>query len=98
MDKIPKCIAKNSFTRNYLKLTKRLTGDKRIIKNNFQRKEKMINMINTSKHLSKETTANSLISIKRKSNSTSTSSKNNSLITHKNVIYIFYNLFFIIFF
>ena len=92
MDKIPKCIAKNSFTRNYLKLTKRLTGDKRIIKNNFQRKEKMINMINTSKHLSKETTLNSLISIKRKNNLSSTTSKNNSLIIAKNVIYIFYNL------
>ena len=92
MDKIPKCIAKNSFTRNYLKLTKRLTRDKRIIKNNFQRKEKMINMINTSKHLSKETTANSLISVKRKNNLSSTTSKNNSLIIAKNVIYIFYNL------
>ena len=95
MDKIPKCITKIPFTRNYFKLHKKLTSEKIITKNNFQRKEKMIS---TSKQLSKETTANSLISIKRKNNSTSTSSKNNSLITHKNVIYIFYNLFFIIFF
>ena len=95
MDKIPKCITKISFTRNYFKLHKKLASEKIITKNNFQRKEKMIS---NSKQLSKETTANSLISIKRKNNSTSTTSKNNSLITHKNVIYIFYNLFFIIFF
>ena len=93
MNKIPKCNTKNSFTRNYLKLTKKLSVENRIINRKIQKKLKSLN---SSKPLSKENSAYSLISTKKTSTLTTTSSKNNSLITHKNVIYIFfYNFYFI---
>ena len=85
MNKIPKCITRNSFTRNYLKLTKKLSVEKRIMNHKFQKKQKSLN---SSKQLSKENSAYSLISTKKTSTLTTTSSKNNSIIAHKNVIHI----------
>ena len=83
MEQIPKCITRNSFSRHHLKLTKKLPGEKRIINKIIQKKEKGFN---SSKYLSKENTACSLISTKKLSVLTTASSKNNSLIIHKNVI------------
>ena len=51
----------------------------------FQKKQKSLN---SSKQLSKENSAYSLISTKKTSTLTTTSSKNNSIIVHKNVIHI----------
>jgi len=85
MNKIPKCITRNSFTRNYLKLTKKLSVENRIMNHKFQKKQKSLN---SSKQLSKENSAYSLISTKKTSTLTTTSSKNNSIIVHKNVIHI----------
>lgn len=89
MNKIPKCVTRNSFTQNYLKLTKKYTGENRIVNINYPKKLKSIN---SSKYFSKETTAHSLISTKKPTTISTTSSKNNSLIIHKNVINIFYNI------
>ena len=86
MDKIPKCITRKSFTRHCLKLTGKNTVDNRFININYPKKDKSLNI---SKQFSKETTANSLISTKKPSTISSTSSKSNSLIIHRNVIYIF---------
>ena len=86
MNKIPKCITRNSFTRNYLKLTKKLSVENRIMNRKIQKKLKSLN---SSKPLSKENSAYSLISTKKTSTLTTTSSRNNSLITHKNVNNIF---------
>ena len=86
MNKIPKCITRNSFTRHYLKLTKKLSGENRIINDNIKKQERVLN---SSKHLSKENTTYSLISTKKPSTLTTTSSKNNSLIIHKNVTHIY---------
>lgn len=85
MNKIPKCITRNSFTRNYLKLTKKLSVENRIMNHKFQKKQKSLN---SSKQLSKDNSAYSLISTKKTSTLTTTSSKNNSIIVHKNVIHI----------
>jgi hypothetical protein len=85
MNKIPKCITRNSFKRNYLKLTKKLSVENRIMNHKFQKKQKSPN---SSKQLSKENSAYSLISTKKTSTLTTTSSKNNSIIVHKNVIHI----------
>ena len=85
MNKIPKCITRNSITRNYLKLTKKLSVENRIMNHKFQKKQKSLN---SSKQLSKENSAYSLISTKKTSTLTTTSSKNNSIIVHKNVIHI----------
>lgn len=86
MNKIPKCNTKNSFTRNYLKLTKKLSVENRIMNRKIQKKLKSLN---SNKQLSKENSAYSLISTKKTSTLTTTSSRNNSLITHKNVNNIF---------
>jgi hypothetical protein len=86
MNKIPKCNTRNSFTRNYLKLTKKLSVENRIMDRKIQKKLKSLN---SSKPLSKENSAYSLISTKKTSTLTTTSSRNNSLITHKNVNNIF---------
>lgn len=86
MNKIPKCNTRNSFTRNYLKLTKKLSVENRIMNRKIQKKLKSLN---SSKLLSKENSAYSLISTKKTSTLTTTSSRNNSLITHKNVNNIF---------
>jgi hypothetical protein len=86
MNKIPKCNTRNSFTRNYLKLTKKLSVENRIMNRKIQKKLKSLN---SSKPLSKENSAYSLISTKKTSTLTTTSSRNNSLITHKNVNNIF---------
>ena len=86
MNKIPKCNTRNTFTRNYLKLTKKLSVENRIMNRKIQKKLKSLN---SSKPLSKENSAYSLISTKKTSTLTTTSSRNNSLITHKNVNNIF---------
>ena len=86
MNKIPKCNTRNSFTRNYLKLTKKLSVENRIMNRKIQKKLKSLN---SSKPLSKDNSAYSLISTKKTSTLTTTSSRNNSLITHKNVNNIF---------
>lgn len=85
MNKIPKCLTRNSFPRHYLKLTKKISKNNRLLNNNKQKRDKSLN---STKNFSKDTTAYSLISTKKPSILTTTSSKNNSLITHKNVIYI----------
>ena len=40
MNKIPKCNTRNSFTRNYLKLTKKLSVENRIMNRKIQKKLK----------------------------------------------------------
>lgn len=85
MNKIPKCLTRNSFPRHYLKLAKKISKNSRFLNNNKQMRDKSLN---STKNFSKDTTAYSLISTKKPIILTTTSSKNNSLITHKNVIYI----------
>ena len=85
MNKIPKCLTRNPMARYYLKLTKRISKQTRLINNNKQKRD---NSLNITKNFSKETTTYSLISAKRPNILTATSSKQNSLITHKKVIYI----------
>lgn len=85
MNKIPKCLTRNSIPRHYLKLTKKISKNNRLLNNNKQKRDKSLN---STKNFSKDTTAYSLISTKKPSILTTTSSKKNSLISNKNVIYI----------
>ena len=85
MNKIPKCMTRNFISQPYLKLTKKLTKEAKITNNKYP---KQVKSLNTSKHYSKETSAYSLISTKKISTLTTTSSKNNTIIIHKNVRWI----------
>ncbi len=85
MNKIPKCLTRNSITNNYLKLTKKYIGEHRLLNNNKIKREKALN---SSKFFSKES-INSLISTIKPSTLTTTSSRNNSLINKKKVINIY---------
>lgn len=87
MNKIPKCLTKNSINQHYLKLSKKFTGEKRIIYQNNPKREKTFNV---SKHSSNETTGYSLISTKKQSTLPTSSSKKGSLIMSKKVIYIIF--------
>lgn len=85
MNKIPKCLTRNSITNNYLKLTKKYIGEHRLLNNNKIKREKSLN---SSKFFSKES-INSLISTIKPNTLTTTSSRNNSLINKKKVINIY---------
>ena len=88
MNKIPKCLTRNPNTRHYYKLTKKYTGENRLINNNNNiiNRERTLNL---SKHFSKES-INSMISTMKPSILTTTSSRNNSMVIHKKVINIIY--------
>ena len=86
MNKIPKCKSKNSNSNQYLKLTKKFYEERKIM-NNHQ--SKIINHFDSSKRVKKEI-INSIIKSIMPSTITTASSKKNSIISKKNVIYIFY--------
>ncbi len=82
MNKIPKCKSKNVISRQHLKLTKKYSGDNKLIS---LQNSKILKHFDSSKHFGKDI-KNSLISSSKPSTFTTASSKNNSLLSNKNVI------------
>lgn len=94
MNKIPKCKSKNAISRQHLKLTKKYSGENKLI--NIQN-SKILKHFDSSKYFTKNTKniKNSLISSSKPSVFTTASSKNNSVISNQNVIkYILYIILF----
>jgi len=90
MNKIPKCKNKNAISKQHLKLTKKYSGENYLI-NAHQIKNLKQN--DSNKYLEKEV-INSIIKSLKPSTITTASSKNNSLLSNKNVIsYLFLILF-----
>ena len=85
MNKIPKCKNKNAISKQNLKLTKKYSGENYII-NAHQIKNLKQN--DSNKYLEKEV-INSIIKTLKPSTITTASSKNNSLLSNKNVISYF---------
>ena len=93
MNKIPKCKNKNPISRQPLKLTKKFSGDNRI---NVPR-SKIFTCFESNKSLKKDSKYSIVISTKP-STISSASSKNNSIISSKNVnIYLYFKIIFIYF-
>jgi len=90
MNKIPKCKNKNAISKQHFKLTKKYSGENYLI-NAHQIKNLKQN--DSNKYLEKEV-INSIIKSLKPSTITTASSKNNSLLSNKNVIsYLFLILF-----
>jgi len=88
MNKIPKCKNKNPISKQHLKLTKKYSGDNYIINAHHNKRLKQ----NDSNKLLEKDVINSIIKSLKPSTITTASSKNNSLLSNKNVIaYIIFN-------
>jgi len=88
MNKIPKCKNKNPISKQHLKLTKKYSGDNYIINTHHNKSLKQ----NDSNKLLEKDVINSIIKSLKPSTITTASSKNNSLLSNKNVIaYIIFN-------
>ena len=88
MNKIPKCKNKNPISKQHLKLTKKYSGDNHIINTHHNKSLKQ----NDSNKLLEKDVINSIIKSLKPSTITTASSKNNSLLSNKNVIaYIIFN-------
>lgn len=81
MNKIPKCKSKNGISRQHLKLTKKYSGENKII--NLQQ-SKNFNHFDSNK-LFRRDSKNSIIASTKPSTISTASSKNNSLISNQNV-------------
>ena len=86
MNKIPKCKNKNVISKQHLKLTKKYSGDNYIINAHYN---KNLKQNDSNKYLEKEV-INSIIKNLKPSTITTASSKNNSLLSNKNVIHILF--------
>ena len=82
MDKIPKCKIKNSISKQNLKLTKKFSGENKILSIH---QSKIVKHFDSDKLLKRDS-KNSLITNTKPSTISSASSKNNSLISNQNVI------------
>ena len=88
MNKIPKCKSKNGISRQNLKLTKKYSGENNILNIHHN---KNLKQYDSNKHFEKDV-INSIIKSLKPSTITTASSKNNSLLSNKNVIiYIIFN-------
>jgi hypothetical protein len=85
MNKIPKCKSKNGISKQNLKLTKKYSGENKIIN---IKQSKIINHFDSNKILRKDSKS-SIFGNTKPSTISSTSSKNSSLISNQNVIYIY---------
>lgn len=81
MNKIPKCKSKKGISRRHLKLTKKYSGENKII---IIHQTKIVNHFDSNKQLMKDS-KNSIIISTKPSTISSASSKNNSLISNQNV-------------
>ena len=89
MNKIPKCKSKNAISRQNLKLTKKYSGENNILNIHHN---KSLKQYDSNKHFEKDV-INSIIKSLKPSTITTASSKNNSLLSNKNIIiYIFNNI------
>lgn len=82
MNKIPKCKNKNAISKQHLKLTKKYSGEYNIVNVHHI---KNLNQNDSNKYLEKEV-INSIIKSLKPSTITTASSKNNSMLSNKNVI------------
>jgi hypothetical protein len=89
MNKIPKCKSKNAISRQNLKLTKKYSGENNIL-NIHQSKN--LKQYDSNKHFEKDV-INSIIKSLKPSTITTASSKNNSLLSNKNVIILYIIIF-----
>ncbi len=85
MNKIPKCKSKNAISRQHLKLTKKYSGENKIIN---IKQSKIIKSFESNKQLRKDSKSFIFGNTKPSTISTS-SSKNSSLLSNQNVIYIY---------
>ena len=93
MNKIPKCKNKNPISRQPLKLSKKFSGGNRINNPN----SKIFTGFDSNKSLKKDS-KNSIAISTKPSTISSASSKNNSIISSKNVnIYLYFKFLFIYF-
>ena len=85
MNKIPKCKSKNTNPPQQLKLKKKYSGETKMIN---IKKTKILKHFDSSKYFRKNSKniKNSLVSNYKPSAFTTASSKNNSIISNKNVI------------
>ena len=81
MNKIPKCKSKNGLSRRHLKLIKKYSGENRII--NLQQ-SKFVNHLDSNKPIRRDS-KNSIIESTKPNTISTTSTKNNSLISNQNV-------------
>ena len=81
MNKIPKCKSKNIISRQHLKLTKKYSGENKIIN---LHQSKIINQFDSNKLIRKDS-KNSIIASTKQSTISSASSKNSSLASNQNV-------------